>query len=278
MATTVLEEANNILLTARINWSDYPWVQNRILELDAEGKHSNEIAHMLPAEYPQIFPTRPTADSVRLAITRAKEKVDRIKGLPEQEILPEPDVQVGTFIGLRTLYVDIEATNLGAAFGHVLCTSFADEYGNVETYRLDDPRFAGRNIIDDGPLCAAVRDRMESVDVVVGHNFRLYDKAFLNARLIKAGERPINDSLKIVDSLYLVGGQNMRLGSRRLETVAKFLNLPVQKTPLDGETWQLAGAGDKAALDSVVEHCEHDVLVERLAFARLKGFISVIHR
>lgn len=277
--TDILEEAQNIVLNSRFNWFDYPWLQKRIIDLIDDGNHPMTVAEVLSTEYPDLFPVKPTSDSVRRAAARAREALERINGIKEDtEPIEEIDRRLGDFIGLRTLYADIEATNLGAAWGHTLCCSFADELGNVDTYRIDDPKFAGRNIIDDGPLVAAIRDRLESVDVVVGHNFRLYDKAFLNARLIRAGERPINPSLKIVDSLYLVGGQNMRIGSRRLETVARFLQLPVQKTVMDGEVWQLAGAGDKESLDLVVEHCEHDVLVERLAFSRLKPFVAIIHR
>lgn len=267
-------------MISRVRWNN-PFLQHRLIQLsDQENLTYRQIANQLFEEFPDTFSIPPTEDAVRLAIVRALDAQDRAS--KEGENIPEPAVTFGDyqgeFIGLRTLYVDIEATNLGAMFGHILCCSFADEYGNVETYRLDDPKFRGKTIIDDGPLAAAIRDRIEKVDIVVGHNFRLYDKAFVNARLIKAGERPINSGLKIIDSLYLVGGQNMRLGSRRLESVAKFLSLPVQKTPLDGETWQLAGAGDIDALNSVVEHCEHDVLVERLAFAKLRPFVSVIHR
>lgn len=267
---------SDMQVNIRVNWIDYPWLRKALLDWNEEGYTSADIANKLMESYPAYFVVKPTADAVRGAIRRSKEALEDIKGTTEPEQIQDP--RVGDFIGLRTGYVDIEATNLGAMFGHVLCTSFADEFGRVETLRIDDARFAGKNIIDDGPLVAGIRDKLETYDVVVGHNFRLYDKAFLNARLVRAGERPIRSDLMIIDSLYLVGGQNMRLGSRRLESVAKFLELPVQKTPLDGQTWQLAGAGDKEALDSVVEHCEHDVLVERLAFARIKNFVSVIHR
>lgn len=259
-------------------WANNPFLQKRIVELHDAGLSHGIIAERIGREFPEVFPPSapPTRDAVKNAVSRARGRDFTGDG---EEYQPSEDMVRGDFIGLRTLYVDIEATDLGAAFGHILCCSFADEYGNVETYRIDDPRFAGRNIIDDGPLAIAIRNKMETVDVVVGHNFKLYDKPFINARLMLSKDpRPINSGLKIIDSLYLAGGQNMRLGSRRLETIAKYLKLPVQKTPLDGEVWQLAGAGDKEALNLVVEHCEHDVLVERLAFGRMKGFVSVIHR
>lgn len=199
---------------------------------------------------------------------------------------PDPVVLTDTddFIGLRTVYADIEATDLGASWGHLLCCSFCDEWGNTWTLRLDDPQYAGDNLADDRKLAVAIRDELEKFDVVVGHNFRLYDKPFINARVMLATtpeglpERPIRDDLKIFDTLFAAGGQNLRLGSRRLDNIAKYFSLSEQKTPLTGQTWQLAAAGVKEAMDDVVEHCEHDVRVERLAFGRLKPFVKIIHR
>jgi hypothetical protein len=55
----------------------------------------------------------------------------------------------------------------------------------------------------------------------------------------------------------------MKIGGSKLDTAAKFFNLPVQKTPLDGQIWQAAAAGDKKAMDQIQTHCEHDVMVLR---------------
>ena len=66
----------------------------------------------------------------------------------------------------------------------------------------------------------------------------------------------------------------MKIGGRRLDTAAKFFKASNQKTPLDGEIWQLAGVGDKDAMDSVVTHCEADVLVLRDLWPRYAPFVQ----
>lgn len=223
-------------------------------------------------------------DATGLPLTgdQASSKLRRLRDaklLPRWE--PEPEVLTDTsdFIGHRTLYVDIEATDLGAAFGHMLCASFCDEWGNVESYRIDHDPWRGANLADDSKLAVAIRDRIErDRAIIVGHNFRLYDRPFINARLVLAGERPIRGDTMYSDTLFLAGGQNLRLGSRRLETIAKYFKLGEQKTPLDGGTWQLAGVGVPEAMDAVVEHCEADVRVERLAYGKLGQFVTQLHR
>jgi len=245
----------------------------------------------------QVVETHPTAtwDEIAALVSEpgsfvvtgdmARNRAKRA-GIRRPDVSPEKIKLVDhrNFIGIRTGFVDIEATDLGASWGHVLCCSFCDEWGDVKTFRLDDPKYAGDNLADDSRLVVAIRDEMEKYDVVVGHNFRLYDRAFLNARIMRkpkpdgTRERPISLLLKIVDTLFMAGGQNLRLGSRRLDNIARYFELDEQKTPLTGQTWQLAGAGVKEAMDLVVEHCEHDVRVERLAFEVFKPFLTIIHR
>lgn len=168
---------------------------------------------------------------------------------------------------MRVLFFDTESTDLSASWGRILCASFVDLEGDAYTFRGDTKPYKGRNKIDDSKLVVAIRDELESADMIVGWNSILHDQPLLNARLAVAGERPLQLGEKYqtwhLDLMYYAGGQSMKIGGRRLDTVAKFFKAPNQKTPLDGELWQLAGVGDKAAMDKVVEHCEFDVLVLR---------------
>jgi len=145
--------------------------------------------------------------------------------------------------------------------------------GDPYTFRTDDKKFRGRNKIDDSKLCVAIRDELESADIIVGWNSILHDIPLLNARLALAGERPCRVSkdhgTMHIDLMFYSGGATMKVGGRKLDTIAKFFRADNQKTPLDGEAWQLAGVGDKDALNLVVEHCEADVLVLRDIWPRL---------
>lgn len=170
---------------------------------------------------------------------------------------------------MKVLAYDTESTDLAASWGRILCASFVEVREGAEpyTFRGDVKPWRGRTKIDDSKLCVAIRDELEAADMIVGWNSILHDIPLVNARLAVAGERPCQlgekHGTRHLDAMWYSGGQSMKIGGRRLDTVAKFFKAPNQKTPLDGETWQLAGVGDRKAMDSVVEHCEFDVLVLR---------------
>jgi uncharacterized protein YprB with RNaseH-like and TPR domain len=179
---------------------------------------------------------------------------------------------------VKCLFYDTESTDLAASWGRILCCSFADLSGDAYTFRGDQTPHRGRNKIDDSKLVVAIRDELESADIVVGWNSILHDQPLVNARLALAGERPLQLSLKHgtnhIDAMYYAGGQSMKIGGRRLETVQRFFKAPNEKTALDGEVWQLAGVGDKQAMNQVVEHCEADVLVLRDLWPMLAPLIK----
>lgn len=168
---------------------------------------------------------------------------------------------------MKVLFFDTESTDLSASWGRILCSSFVELDGEPYTFRGDVRPYKGRSKIDDSKLVKATRDELESADIVVGWNSILHDQPLLNARLALAGERPLRLGEKHgtwhLDLMYYSGGQTMKVGGRRLDTVAKFFKAENQKTPLDGEIWQLAATGDSEATDQVAEHCEYDVLVLR---------------
>lgn len=180
---------------------------------------------------------------------------------------------------MRVTCFDIEATDLGANFGRLLCCSFVDLGSDtVETFRRDRPPYKGKKLTDDARLAVAIRDRLEASDVVVSWNGILYDAPFVNARLAAAGERPMrltkDHGVQHLDLMYYAGGQAMRLQGRSLDRVSKFFHAENEKTPLTPEVWADASTGDADAMELVVEHCEADVLVLRDVFPRLAPFVK----
>lgn len=180
------------------------------------------------------------------------------------------------FVGIRTIWWDLETTGLTAIMGRILCCSFADSWGNVKTFRYED--YPGESLIDDGPLCVAIRDELEKAGHWCTWNGKRYDVPLLNARLLKAGERPLRKDVLHTDLMYYSRGQFVRIGSSKLANVSEFVQSPNRKTPLEWTTWQLAATGDRDAMDLVVEHAEADVLVTRDVFAVLSPHLTVIHR
>lgn len=106
----------------------------------------------------------------------------------------------------------------------------------------------------------------------------MFDVPLLNARLAQVDERPARIGEKHgvthVDLMFYSRGQSMRIGSSKLDNVSKFFKGEELKTDLDGETWQLAAAGDTTAMDDVVTHCEADIKVLREVWPKLAPYVK----
>lgn len=219
-----------------------------------------------------------TEDMVRNKLKRIKARLeaDAITPPVMDDRFVLPNAPKDTYVGLTGAFFDIETTDLKAFMGRMLVASIADNWGNVTTRRYTD--FERASLIDDRGIAVWLRDELAKYDFLVGWNSKLFDVPFLNARLMRAGEAPLRSDLKHTDLMYMARGQFLKIGSSRLDNVAKFFRLENQKTPISWEEWALAAAGDEEALERVVEHCEFDVLVLRDAYAHLKSLIRIVHR
>lgn len=194
---------------------------------------------------------------------------------------------------MKAVAFDLETTNLSGIMGIVLCGSFLEIVppGYYSNHRNVGPsprtlciERGERNRFDPNPdkvLCTEIRDRLESYNMVVGWNSKLFDIPFLNARLAFHNERPFKPQFSL-DLMYYAGGVSTRIGSRKLVNVEKFLKLSEStdggKTDIDWDTWKAAGLGDPAAMKEVKKHCEQDVKVLGAAYWRLLPFVANLHR
>jgi uncharacterized protein YprB with RNaseH-like and TPR domain len=179
---------------------------------------------------------------------------------------------------LKILFMDTESTSLTAIMGRILCASFVSLEGKPYTFRSDLAPWKSKDVIDDSKLCVAIRDELEKANLIVGWNSKLHDIPLLNARLAKAGERPYHCQNFHLDAMWYAGGSSMKIGSRKLDNVAKFFSLSEQKTDITWDDWARAGSGDKKAMKMVVTHCEGDVKVLRETYHHLLPYVKNLHR
>lgn len=228
-----------------------------------------------------------TEDQVRnrlRRLDRARQNQDAAPAEPVRPETPLDDITVaqGTFVGFRMGFFDFETTDLKALMGRLLVFSVTDNFGEIITRTIYD--FPQKSIIDDRGLAVFARDTLETFDILVGWNSKMFDISMLNARLMRWGERPARFDIMHLDPMYKAraGANGIRIGSSKLVNVDKFFNRndpnEVHKTDIDWDIWALAGAGDKDSMDYIVEHCEADVLVLRSVFNHLKPLIRTIHR
>lgn len=168
-------------------------------------------------------------------------------------------------------------------FGRILCCSFKPISWGVEpkhnppyTFRGDDRKYrVNGDVADDSKLAVAIRNELESADLLVAWNGILFDYKFLNARLFRVGERP-REARWTFDPMWTVRS-NIRCSSK-LDNVAQFLDLTEQKTGISWPDWLRGAAFDKKAMDVIVEHCEADVKVLEQAYWRLLPYQKALKR
>lgn len=71
-----------------IQWSNYPEILNRLLELDARNFTQNEMAARVKQEYPSIIERVPTRNQVKNALIYARLKASYLKDRPVTQIMP----------------------------------------------------------------------------------------------------------------------------------------------------------------------------------------------
>lgn len=180
---------------------------------------------------------------------------------------------------MRICIFDIETTNLNAFMGRVLTCGFLDLYAKKPyVFRGDEQRFKSKEKLDDSKLVEAIRDELHKYNMIVGWNSKRFDVPFLNARLAKVDAMPVRAQFHL-DLMYYAGGSSMRIGSRKLDNVQKFL-LPdgEEKTAITWNDWGLAGIGDKKGMDMVVKHNLADLIVTRNVYWKLLPYVSNVHR
>jgi RNase H-like protein len=179
------------------------------------------------------------------------------------------------YVGFDIGYFDLEASGLVGTYGRLHLGACAHVDGSVWEARIDDPKYRNkRRPSDDGSLAVAIRDHLETHDIIVSWNGKRsysaqgrggFDVPMLNARLLNVGERLMDRFIEHLD-LLKEARKHLQLHSYRLAAVQEFLELQEEKNAILPAVWHRAMDYDKDALDYVADHCRRDVLVLREVF------------
>lgn len=174
----------------------------------------------------------------------------------------------------KILLWDIECTHLKADFGTVLAIGFK-WYGDKKVHCLKITDFPMKHIIDDRGLIQAFMEIIGQADLIVTYNGLNFDVKYLKSKLLKYRLPPFppRSVLPHVD-LYFTVKENMAITRKSLANVSNFLELKATKTPVTGNQWMLATAGDRKALKYVVDHCIADVELLEEAYDRLRALVA----
>lgn len=192
-------------------------------------------------------------------------------------------VSAPAYVNFDIGFYDLEASGLTGSFGRLFsgaCQHAAE--GDVWVARIDDPQYRNRRYpSDDKKLAVAIRDHLESHDIIVSWNGKRnymgkgrsgYDIPMLNTRLVnpEGGSQRMMTRFKKHIDLLPEARKYLQLHSFRLAAVEEFLELAEHKNSILPRLWNKALDGDKASLDYIVEHNLLDVRVLRLVFEEFR--------
>lgn len=162
----------------------------------------------------------------------------------------------GEFVGFKQVYFDLESTDLHARMGVLLVGSFMSPEGKIETIVSKK-----KDVLDDHELAVAIRDKLETYDIIMGWNSKEHDVRFLNARLSFWGERRLSPDLFHVDLMWQFA--KLKVGGRSLKGASNFYGDIEQKLELPIEVWKRANIGDRKAIAELIDRCESDARITR---------------
>lgn len=168
---------------------------------------------------------------------------------------------------MKVAVLDIETTNLNADVGFILCCCYKI-IGEKKMYttRIDDSPGYRKKLYDDTKCVKDIYGWLDrdDPDFVVIYNGKNFDVPYLETRLLNIKINGMRGralpKFRVIDH-YRTSRFKLRLHSNSMDSLAKYLKLPVQKTCFDLEVWKKAMFGDKASLNKIVYHCKKDILV-----------------
>lgn len=171
----------------------------------------------------------------------------------------------------KVLFLDIEATNLSASMGYLLCVGLKWAHERKpRVFRVDETYEWKKDKTDDTGLLNAIEPYILEADVVVHHFGDIYDLPFIQTRRLMKGFGPLPD-VATVDT-WRIARKKLKFHSNRLDAIINSLGCPFQKTPVLWDGWMKAMAGDTKAINYVVEHCRQDILSLEWVYNKLKAF------
>jgi uncharacterized protein YprB with RNaseH-like and TPR domain len=159
-------------------------------------------------------------------------------------------------------FLDIEATNLKATFGIVICWCIKPNKAKKIIEASITPKDLRDGVWDKRVLEELLRVLAKFDRVVVHYGSRhRFDTPYLRSRCLHHGLKfPGNKELWVSDT-YPIAKAALCLHSNRLGTIADFLHIKTKKTAITTDHWLGALSGNRKSLDYILDHCRRDVLI-----------------
>jgi uncharacterized protein YprB with RNaseH-like and TPR domain len=166
-------------------------------------------------------------------------------------------------------FVDIEATGLRADYDSTLVVSIKPYGGDPYSFSIKQPG-------NDQKVVKDAKASLENYDAWVTYYGKGFDIPFLNTRLLKWGQSPIEKRPHI--DMYYSLKANILTSRRSQGHLASWLGLPEQKMGVSADVWASIVGNVKKHMPEMVSRCESDILSLEDMYDRTKHVIREIKR
>lgn len=175
---------------------------------------------------------------------------------------------------MKILAWDIEASNLAADFGIILCVGFKEIGARKPTvlslldYERDDKDLfkAEKQLLKD------VSKRLLDADVWLTHYGTWFDLPYVNSRLLYHKLPVLPPNFAHIDT-WKISRNRLKLSNNRLATLEHFLGTKDEKNAIKPGMWIRALGGHEPSMQYIVTHCRKDVLVLEQAYEAIKSLV-----
>lgn len=164
--------------------------------------------------------------------------------------------------------------NQVAREGYMLCWA-AKWLGSNETFYDSLPNHKvqyKQNPTNDIEIVKSLSEMLNEADIVVAHNGDGFDMKWVRKQLAKH-DLPDIKPQKYVDT-YKVAKRHFNFPSNRLDEVAKYLGLNMEKLPTDFDLWRGCMDGDKESWEYMVDYNIQDLVPLEGVYLRLRRFMN----
>jgi uncharacterized protein YprB with RNaseH-like and TPR domain len=172
----------------------------------------------------------------------------------------------------KILFFDIESAGVNALksdLGFVIL--FGYKWAHEKEAHVLTADQKSLRAFDDKPLLTRASQLLTEADLTVAHFGSIFDRRFIQGRLLINGLPPIPPT-KMRDTC-LIARSVANYSSNRLKHLAKILNLRHQKLENNWPTaWFKVMQGDIKALKGMAEYCKGDVMALEELYLRLRPF------
>lgn len=161
--------------------------------------------------------------------------------------------------------------DLRAAPGYIFCFGYKElGKGSAKVITIKD--FPGKTAIDDSYLIKEVAKILKPVDLHIYHYGNSCDWKFVQTRLMRWGNLPLNKSAAF--DTCTVAKNRLSIKSNSLKSLAYFFELDEGKMEIPHDVWLLANAGDAAAIRKISERCRSDVRLTEQVYNKLMPLVE----